>query len=300
MKSKFFFSGMAVVVAATCLTGCSSQANSSDQTNLVESVTSIVQNDVSSQQEYPTTPQVTDEWRFYYDKKAGGIIIEKCLYLDTYADTNIKSKDTDVIIPTTFEGFEGLNVVGIGANAFNNMVMKSLTIPDTVVSLGMHSFSGTEVIEPLVIPDSVTEIGLECFKYYRGEEVVLPPIEEVGGLTFSCSGVKKVVISEGTKVITGCAFSHCNCLEELVIPNSVEKITDDWGLSGQEFQMEKLTLPDNLKIFNVSCLPRHVKTFTYPTVVFKGETYDFFAFNYGDDEIIELREKLQQAIDNNA
>lgn len=300
MKAKFFFSAVAVVVAATCLTGCSSKTNSSEQANLVESVTSIVQNDVSSQQEYPTTPQVTDEWRFHYDEKAGGIIIEKCLYLDSYADTTIKSKDTDVIIPTTFEGFEGLNVVGIGANAFNNMVMKSLTIPDTVVSLGMHSFSGTEVIEPLVIPDSVTEIGLECFKHYRGEEVVLPPVEEVGSLMFSFSGVKKVVISEGTKVITDCAFSYCNCLEELVIPNSVEEITDYWGLSGQGFQIEKITLPDNLKIFNVSCLPRHITTFTYPTVVFKGETYDFFTLNYGDDEILELKEKLQQAIDNNA
>lgn len=294
MKSKFFFSAVSAILLSTSLTACSTNTTNSIETSSDNSITPVIQDEISSQIDYPTTPQETDEWRFRYDEKAGGIIIEKCLCANKHSDDIIKSKDSDIVIPSAFEGFEGLNVVGIGPNAFENMVMKSLTIPDTVVSLGKQAFKSAEVTETLTIPASVTEIGEECFSHYWEGEVVLPPVEAVGSYMFNYSDVKKVVISEGTTVITNFAFNMCDSLEELVIPNSVEEITKT-GLGGDNiYSQTTVILPENLKVCDVDYVTNHY-------IVFKGETYDFPAARLKGDwnEFDELKEKLQQAINSN-
>lgn len=298
---------MIAVLLATSLTACSTDTapTPSSASNNENNATPIIQDEVLPQIDYPTTTQKTDEWRFRYNENAGGIIIEECLCANKHGDDIIKSKDSDIVIPSTFEGFEGLNVVGIGANAFHNMVMKSLAIPDTVTSIGKRAFSNAEVLEALTIPSSVTEIGEECFYHYRGEEVVLPPLEAVGSFMFSYSNVKKVVISEGTKVITNFAFNECIGLEELIIPNSVEEIAQ--SSLPKSCAIAELTLPDNLKVFDVSTsLPMDNAANSYLIVIFKGEVYDFpslVSSGWGSsrfsDEYYNLAEKLQQEIDNN-
>lgn len=292
MKTKFFFSILLAntLFLSACSAGTTEQVipanNTISENSSVTSQTSV--------SEYPTGIQKTDDWTFQYDEEAGGIIIKECLCANKRSDDILKSKDTDIVVPTTFDGFDGLKVVGIGANAFHNRIMKSLTLPDTIVSIGKQAFSWTEIQDTLVIPDSVTEIGEKCFEQYFGKSVVLPPIEAVGSYMFCNSDVRNVVVSEGTKIITNCAFNTCYNLTELQLPDSVEEITA-YALPSV-CKIATLVLPANLKVFDIRELP--ITDYTHrPIVFFQGVSYDFPSAT--NDEYQQLSEALQEAINNN-
>lgn len=304
MKTKLrLISFFSVLMAAFVCSGCS---NSENNSNFIfsSSPTAVID----------TTVQETDDWKFQYDKKAGGIIITECLCANKKSDDLLKSKDADIVIPTSFDGFYGIKVVGIGEYAFHNRIMKSLTIPDTVVSIASKSFSSVEISDELVIPNNVTFIGEEAFSYSDIKSVVLPPLEAIGSHMFESSNVEKVVMTEGTRVITNSAFKDCNKIKEIVIPDSVEEIDRD----GLRFSIDTsnldepnftLKLPNSLKKMDIKELPQYVVKVAiggtymdscfYPIIIFKEKTYDFVS-SLGSKGYKQLSEELQAAIDSNA
>lgn len=297
MKAKIisFFS---VLMAAVVCSGCSNAENNSTFNSnfsaAVESSSTVV---------IDTSIQETDDWKFQYDEKAGGIIIKECLCANKDSDDLIKSRDADIVVPSSFEGFEGIKVVGIDERVFYRRVMKSLTLPNTVVSIGRKAFSEVYISEELVIPESVTYIGEEAFSYSHIKSVVLPPMEAIGSKIFYKSGVEKVVMTEGTRVITNSAFSGCSKLRELVIPDSVEEIDRgglDFSIDITTIEKEfELKLPSSLKKMDINELPQYKYNgmdVGYPKIIFKGKTYDFL--NQSENRK-QLAEELQEAIDNN-
>lgn len=298
MKAKIisFFS---VLMAAVVCSGCSNAENNSTfNSNFSEAVES------SSTVVIDTSIQETDDWKFQYDEKAGGIIIKECLCANKKSDDLLKSKDADIVVPTSFAGFEGIKVVEIGEEAFYNRIMKSLTLPNTVVSIGSKAFSNAEISDELVIPESVTSIGEEAFSYSDIKSVVLPPMEAIGSRIFYKSNVEKVVMTEGTRVITNSAFSGCSKLRELVIPDSVEEIDRgglDFSIDITTIEKEfELKLPSSLKKMDIDELPQYIYSgmdVGYPKIIFKGKTYDFLNQS---EKRKQLAEELQAAIDNNA
>ena len=108
-------------------------------------------------------------------------------------------KDTDIIIPSTYKG---LPVVGISERAFYHASkITSVTIPDTVTSIGNEAFIECESLVDIVIPDSVTTIG--------------------GGAFYKCSSLVDVTISESVTCIERCMFYECVSLTNINIPDSV-------------------------------------------------------------------------------
>lgn len=235
------------MMTAVC-SGCSDSESklsgifgSSTEKNSSESTSSVV---------IDTTVQETDDWKFQYDGKAGGIIIKECLCANKENDDLIKSKDADIVVPSSFEGFERIKVVGIGENAFRYRVMRSLTLPDTIKTIGNRAFDAVKIYDTIIIsdsvvsigeeafynasvtntievPKSVTSIGARAFAFSSVNSVVLPPLEAIGSSMFQSSFVEKVVMTEGTRVITNGAFNFCTNLKELIIPDSVEEINRD-------------------------------------------------------------------------
>lgn len=299
MKYKHFFSVLSVIVAGSCLTAC---ANSSSTPNGEASINEaefvFVDSSSSLSNEYPTEIQRTDSWEFQYSSEAGGIIITDCLCANKRSDDIKTSKDTDIVVPDSFDGFEGVKVVGIGTRAFYNRIMKSLTLPDTITSIGKNAFNSADIADTLIIPDSVTSIGEEAFMYYWGEAVVLPPLEAIGGRMFTEANVKKITISEGTKILTNLAFYDCMSLTDLELPNSIEEISGN-SLTTLSSNLSSITLPDNLKTFDISELPL-VEYTHYPVVIFKNKTYDFpVAYNVSKEDMKKLADELQSAINSN-
>ena len=101
-----------------------------------------------------------------------------------------------------FKYFTG--VTSIVTNAFRLSKIVSITIPDSVTSIGDSAFNRCFSLTSVTIPDSVTSIEGNAFSY--------------------CSGLTSVTIPDSVTSIELCAFERCSSLTSITIPNSVTSI----------------------------------------------------------------------------
>ena len=86
--------------------------------------------------------------------------------------------------------------------AFRNCSdLASVTIPDSVTSIGNLAFFGCSGLTSVTIPVSVTSIGDYAFYY--------------------CESLTDIVIPNSVTSIEGCAFLGCSDLRGTIIPDSV-------------------------------------------------------------------------------
>ena len=123
-------------------------------------------------------------------------------------------------------------------------------IPDSVIAIGGHAFSGNNRMTRVVIPDSVKTIGYQAFSnctrlasvsigsgiknmqqyVFSGctalEEIVFPgTIPAINYGTFKgCFSLKRIIIGEGVRRISEGAFCKCYALEEVILPSSIQWI----------------------------------------------------------------------------
>ena len=117
------------------------------------------------------------------------------------------------------------SVTEIDDSAFDGCVgLTSIYIPSSVVSIGSCAFNKCENLQQISLTDSVTEIGSGAFtqtKWYNdqpGGAVVY-----IGDIAYRYKGrpVDCIQIEPGTRMIANSAFSDCNWLTEVSIPDSV-------------------------------------------------------------------------------
>jgi hypothetical protein len=60
---------------------------------------------------------------------------------------------------------DGLPVTSIGDLAFHGTTLASVTIPDSVTTIGDEAFRGCRSLTSVTVPDSVTSIGSQAFAY---------------------------------------------------------------------------------------------------------------------------------------
>ena len=105
-------------------------------------------------------------------------------------------------IPATYQNGA---VVGIDGNGFHGCPkLTTVTIPDSVTSIGNGAFSGCESLTSITIPNSVTSIGYGAFS--------------------SCESLTSITIPNSVTSIGYVAFSGCSALTSITIPDSVTSI----------------------------------------------------------------------------
>ena len=120
--------------------------------------------------------------------------------------TIISDYKGNVVIPSTVT-YNGIvySVTGIGDNAFDDSDVTSVTIPNTVKSIGNSAFAYCILLTNIQIPSSVTSLG---------------------GSVFASSGLSNISIPQSITAIPGGAFAFCTRLQTVSIPNSVSIIGD--------------------------------------------------------------------------
>jgi len=110
-------------------------------------------------------------------------------------------------------------------SAYKN-VIKQVIIDDGVTTIGDGAFANTSLTS-ITIPNSVTTIGSSAF--YDCSSLTSVTIGNgvrtiEGGAFSSCSSLASITIPNSVRTIGGLAFSYCSSLASITIPNSVTRI----------------------------------------------------------------------------
>ena len=118
-----------------------------------------------------------------------------------------------------------IEVPTIPANSFYRYQhLRTITLPDSVTSIGDYAFYGCSSLTSITIPNGVTSIGYRAFS--------------------GCSSLTSITIPEGVTSIGSWAFSGCNSLTSITIPNGVTSIGDD-AFSGCS-SLTSIIIPDSV------------------------------------------------------
>ncbi len=148
---------------------------------------------------------------------------------------------TSVTLPET--------IVSLGMNSFGSSSITSLTIPSSVKIIGNSAFERCAGLTSVTIPDGVESVGNNCFIGTKIENITFPNSVTIIGMN-CCAGVSsltKAVVGDGVKAIPASCFADCTGLVELSLGNSVEEIYP-LALSGCS-ALETLHLPATLQKF---------------------------------------------------
>lgn len=108
--------------------------------------------------------------------------------------------DVELTLP---EGYNGKNY-SISQYAFYRNDITSVTIPDSVTSIGSNAFYGCTSLTSITIPNTVEKINDYAF--------------------YGCTSITSITIENGVTSIGYSAFYNCTGLKSIVIPDSITSI----------------------------------------------------------------------------
>lgn len=176
-----------------------------------------------------------------------------------------------------------------GSAGSNNNTQQTITIPNSVTSLGVGAFYSYRNLNTLTIGTGVTAIPDSCFMHCDSLKTVSLPnkLKTIGNYAFHCdwdipsivipntvttigehafsycSDLKTVTLSSGLKTIGKAAFQRCTVLTSVSIPNSVTSLGPAAFYDCES--MKTLTLGTGLKTISADCFG-YCKSLTSVTI----------------------------------
>ncbi len=197
----------------------------------------------------PDLPPYNEIW---YTSTTGGVVpLKKTAGFGANVVSNTYENGRGVI------KFDGV-VTAIGARAFNedysvNTALKTVTIPESVTSIGELAFRNCTVLEEINLHDGITHIGERAFIYTALTEVSIPKgLTELSKQVFDSTPLKSIVIPDNIKKIGEMAFCLCDNLETIVIGDGVTEI------GNQAFEIWNSSVVSVILGKNVTTMGSHV------------------------------------------
>ena len=109
----------------------------------------------------------------------------------------------------------------------NSAEIKTLTIPNTVTSIGDYVFSGGSGLTSVTIPNTVASVGDYAFFHCTGLPVT-NNIRYAGTFAVEASDKtkKSYTIKNGTKWIGAYIFAECTNMTSVIMPSSITRISE--------------------------------------------------------------------------
>ncbi|HXP62589.1 MAG TPA: leucine-rich repeat domain-containing protein [Dongiaceae bacterium] len=169
-------------------------------------------------------------------------------------------------IPSTIDG---LPVTAIGFGVFRGSLLTSVTIPDSIITIGDYAFDGCANLTQVSIPDSVTSIGAVAFSLCGLTSITFPnSITNLGadalagcgyltnvtlpdnitglaaGVSRDCQNLPGITLPSSLTSIGYAAFYGCQSLTNITIPSGVTNLVDlaFWGC----WSLTNVALPNSL------------------------------------------------------
>ena len=185
-------------------------------------------------------------------------------------------KDKDIVIPEKIDGYRVTGIITETKNSNDWFIsgfdknIKSVVIPNSVISIGDYAFHDCETLFNVTIPNSVISIGENAFSWCKNLTSLTIPysVKTIGADAFSdCSRLSTVILPASVISIENYAFANCTNLLSITIPNSVVSI-GDYAFSDCT-NLSKVTLPDSLtSIGNFAfCWCQHLESVAIPNSV---------------------------------
>ena len=138
-------------------------------------------------------------------------------YLAFYNCANL----TSITLPNSIDS--------IGVRAFNGCTnLTSVTIPDvTSIVIGGNAFQGCTNLTSITLPDGLTYIGGNAFQGCTNLASITIPgsVTTIGGKAFQgCISLNSVTIQDGVTTINDNAFNGCTALSTITLPSSITTI----------------------------------------------------------------------------
>lgn len=157
---------------------------------------------------------------------------------------------------------EGAGITHIGTHAFSEIQITSITIPDSVESIGDYAFCNCQEATSLNLGSGVKYIGEYAFTSLAGTqyknptgEIVIPAqVEHIGELAFHGNCFKKLIFEtkdgkSNLKTISRMAFDATS-LDEIILAEGLESIE---YAAFRQSNITELTLPSTVKFLGVDC-----------------------------------------------
>ena len=188
----------------------------------------------------------------------------------------------------------------IGREAFRNCGFKTITIPDTVESLGYSMLAGNRKLQYCKLPENITEIPdymFACDEKLKNVEFS-SSLTKIGNNAFwGCHALEAVNIPDTVKIIGEHAFSQTG-LKEVWIPEGIEVIS--YGMFANCEQLEKVYLPETVTVIDTYAFSEcsSLREIHIPESVTTINDYAFY--NCTNLEVINIPDSLTEISSNNA
>lgn len=139
---------------------------------------------------------------------------------------NGNGKGRNIKIPKKFNGD---SVTVIKDSAFeHNKYLTSLTIPESVITIGKRAFADCTKLKKITLPNGITSVSEGMFSGCESLTKIIIPntVTLIYNSAFSGSALKSVKIPESVVTIGKQAFADCTKLKTIIIPDSVIDIDE--------------------------------------------------------------------------
>ena len=140
------------------------------------------------------------------------------------------------------------SVISIGEGAFRGCIsLQSIDIPNSVTNLGDIAFRGCKSLQTISLSDNITNIGNDTFAWCMTLQSIIIPfgVTSIGDNAFEwCESLQNIIIPNSITNIGNEAFRHCKLLQNIDLPESVTTI-GNWAFQDCR-RIQNLTIPNSV------------------------------------------------------